>query len=129
MDCIFCKIMAGEIPSERIYEDDKMVIIKDIDPKAARHYLCIPKSHFQLLSEMNAEQSDQLNHCFQTIPLLAEKLGLTNGYRLIVNQGDRACPTFTSICSAGKKWSGIPHKFSVNGGDSLDSDSLYLLYW
>ena len=77
MDCIFCKIIAGEIPSERIYEDDKMIIIKDIDPKAARHYLCIPKSHFQLLSEMNAEQSDQLNHCFQTIPLLAEKLGLT----------------------------------------------------
>ena len=90
MDCIFCKIMAGEIPSERIYEDDKMIIIKDIDQKAAQHYLCIPKSHFQLLSEMNAEQSDQLNHCFQTIPLLAEKLGLTNGYRLIVNQGDDA---------------------------------------
>lgn len=124
--------MAGEIPSERIYEDDKMVIIKDIDPKAARHYLCIPKSHFQLLSEMNAEQSDQLNHCFQTIPLLAEKLGLTNGYRLIVNQGDDAgqsVPHLHIHLLGGQKWSGIPHKFSVNGGDSLDSDSLYLLYW
>lgn len=81
---------------------------------------------------MNAEQSDQLNHCFQTIPLLAEKLGLTNGYRLIVNQGDDAgqsVPHLHIHLLGGQKMEWNPHKFSVNGGDSLDSDSLYLLYW
>lgn len=100
-------------------KDDKMIIIKDIDPKAARHYLCIPKSHFQLLSEMSAEQSDQLNHCFQTIPRLAEKLGLTNGYRADRQSGGRRgaerAPPSHPFARRGKKWSGIPHKFSVNG--------------
>ena len=76
MDCIFCKIRKGEIPSEKVYEDDKMMIIKDIDPKAKRHYLCIPKNHFKLLSEMNEEDAAQLAHCFKTIPTLADKLGL-----------------------------------------------------
>ena len=90
MDCIFCKIRKGEIPSEKVYEDDKMMIIKDIDPKAKRHYLCIPKNHFKLLSEMNEEDAAQLAHCFKTIPTLADKLGLDGGYRLVINQGDNA---------------------------------------
>ena len=52
-NCIFCKIVAGEIPSPRLYEDEQMIVIRDIEPKAKLHYLCIPKVHFALLSEMD----------------------------------------------------------------------------
>ncbi len=86
-NCIFCKIVAGEIPSPRLYEDDEMIIIKDIEPKAKLHYLCIPKRHFALLSEMDEERATILKHCFQVIPTLEKQLGLEMGYRVIINQG------------------------------------------
>lgn len=86
-NCIFCKIVAGEIPSPRLYEDEKMIIIRDIEPKAKLHYLCIPKTHFALLSEMDEARAEMVKHCFQTIPNLAQSLGLEEGYRLIINQG------------------------------------------
>lgn len=89
-DCIFCKIRRGEIPSEKVYEDEQMMIIKDIEPKAQRHYLCIPKNHFKLLVDMTEEDKAQLAHCLETIPALKEKLGLEGGYRLIINQGENA---------------------------------------
>ncbi len=92
-DCLFCKIIAGEIPSQKMYEDDKMIIIKDIDPKANKHYLCIPKTHFKLLAEMTDEQAEFVKHCFKTIPTLEKTLGLEGGYRLIINQGDNAGQT------------------------------------
>ena len=57
-NCIFCKIVAGVIPSPRLYEDDKMIVIRDIEPKAKLHYLCIPKTHFALLSEMDEEKAE-----------------------------------------------------------------------
>ena len=87
-NCIFCKIIAGDIPSPRLYEDEQMIVIKDIEPKAKLHYLCIPKTHFALFSEMNEEKADIVKHCFKTIPTLEEKLGLKGGYRVIVNQGE-----------------------------------------
>ena len=87
-NCIFCKIASGEIPSPRLYEDDKMIVIKDIEPKAKLHYLCIPKTHFPLLPEGNEEQLNIVKHCFAVIPTLKEKLGLENGYRVIINQGE-----------------------------------------
>jgi len=93
MDCLFCKIIAGEIPATKVYEDKYMVIFKDIEPKAKNHYLCVPKSHFKLLSEMNEDQSELLRQCFKKIPQLAKELGLENGYRLIINQGDDAGQT------------------------------------
>ena len=86
-NCIFCKIAAGEIPSPKLYEDDKIFIIKDIEPKAKLHYLCIPKTHFALLSEMDEEKAEIVKHCFQVIPTLEEELGLQEGYRMIINQG------------------------------------------
>ena len=89
-DCIFCKIRKGKIPSEKVYEDDEMMIIKDIDPKAKNHFLCIPKNHFKLLSEMTEEDAAQLAHCFRVIPSLEKELGLAGGYRLVINQGDNA---------------------------------------
>lgn len=92
-DCLFCKIIAGEIPSEKLYEDGDMIIIKDIDPKAKNHYLCIPKSHFKLLAEMTEEQTQMVARCFKKIPELSDLLGLQWGYRLVINQGDDAGQT------------------------------------
>ncbi len=92
-NCIFCKIIKGEIPSPRLYEDDKMIVIKDIEPKAKLHYLCIPKTHFALLSEMDDEKAETLKHCFTKISQLEEQLGLQEGYRVIVNQGENGGQT------------------------------------
>ena len=93
MDCLFCKIIAGEIPATKVYEDQDMIIIRDIDPKAKNHFLCIPKSHFKLLAEMNEEQSQMVKRCLQKIPTLTRQLELENGYRLVINQGDDAGQT------------------------------------
>lgn len=92
-DCLFCKIIAGEIPATKVYEDDDMLIFKDIDPKAKNHHLCIPKSHFKLLEEMNSEQAELVKKCLQKIPTLKKELGLENGYRLVINQGEDAGQT------------------------------------
>ena len=87
-NCIFCKIVKGDIPSPRLYEDEQMIIIRDIEPKAKLHYLCIPKQHFALLSEMNEARAEIVKHIFSVIPTLEEQLGLQGGYRVIINQGE-----------------------------------------
>lgn len=92
-NCIFCKIVAGDIPSPRLYEDDKMIVIKDIEPKAKLHYLCIPKMHFARLNEMDEGKADIVKHCFQVIPTIEDKLGLQGGYRIIINQGENGGQT------------------------------------
>ncbi len=92
-DCVFCKIMRGEIPSTKFYEDDKMIIIADIEPKAKKHYLAIPKHHYKLLSEMTDADRADLGYMLQKISSLAPELGLKNGYRLVINQGDDAGQT------------------------------------
>ena len=92
-NCIFCKIVAGAIPSPRLYEDDKMIVIRDIEPKAKLHYLCIPKQHFAYLSEMDGEKAELLKHCFTVIASLEKDLGLEEGYRVIINQGDNGGQT------------------------------------
>ena len=92
-NCIFCKIIAGEIPSPRLYEDEKMIVIRDIEPKAKLHYLCIPKMHFALLSEMDASQAETLKYCFEKIAHLETELGLQEGYRVIINQGENGGQT------------------------------------
>ena len=92
-DCLFCKIIAGEIPATKVYEDDDMLIFKDIDPKAKNHHLCIPKSHFKLLAEMTDEQAELVKKCLKKIPTFTKELGLENGYRLVINQGEDAGQT------------------------------------
>lgn len=86
-NCIFCKIIAGEIPSARVYEDEKMIVINDIAPKAKKHYLCIPKEHFALLSEMDEGRAAVLAHCFTVAAKNHVAWGLGKGYRAIINQG------------------------------------------
>ena len=85
-NCIFCKIVKGEIPSPRLYEDDEMIVINDIEPKAKLHYLCIPKTHFATLAEMDEARAEIVKRCFLKIAELEKTLGLENGYRVIINQ-------------------------------------------
>lgn len=87
-DCIFCKIKDGVIPSPKLYEDEEIFVIRDIEPKAKCHYLVIPKKHFKLLSEMNESDEQMLGRTFAKIAKLAPSLGLEKGYRIIINQGD-----------------------------------------
>lgn len=91
MDCLFCKIIAGEIPSAKVYEDDIMYAFKDINPQAPVHVLVIPKTHIASLDGISAENSAVVAKIFEKIPQIAKGLGLTNGYRLISNCGDDAC--------------------------------------
>lgn len=91
--CVFCAIMDGEIPSDKVYEDDRIIIIKDINPKAKLHYLCIPKNHYKLLEQMTENDLDTIKYIFKKIPELKKQLGLENGYRMVINQGDDAVQT------------------------------------
>ena len=92
-NCVFCKIIAGEIPSPRLYEDEKMIVIRDVEPKAKLHYLCIPKEPFAHLTEMAGARAETLKECFLKIAELKDKLGFKNGYRVVINQGDDAGQT------------------------------------
>ena len=76
-----------------MYEDEKMLVFKDVEPKAKVHLLAIPKDHFKLLSEMNEDRAELLKYMLLKIPEIAAANGLKNGHRLIVNQGDDAGQT------------------------------------
>ena len=92
-DCIFCKIIKGEIPSQKLYEDGKMLVFKDIEPKAKVHLLAVAKTHFKLLSEMNGGDAGLFKNILCKIPGIAAENGCNNGYRLIINQGADAGQT------------------------------------
>ncbi len=92
-DCLFCKIAEGSIPSSKVYEDEEMLVFKDIEPKAAVHLLAIPKVHFKLISEVDANQAEILKRMLTKIPDIAAKNGCENGYRLVINQGADAGQT------------------------------------
>lgn len=86
-DCIFCKIAAGEIPSDTVYEDDKVVVFRDIAPKAKVHLLVIPREHIESLNEVGEEHGELLVHMMGLLPKLAQAEGLDSGYRTIINTG------------------------------------------
>ena len=92
-DCIFCKIIDGKIPSAKVYEDKKMLVFKDIEPKAKVHLLAVPKTHFKLLSKAGSEEVETLGYMLKKIPEIAAGNGCDNGYRLVINQGDDAGQT------------------------------------
>lgn len=91
MDCIFCKIINGEIPSSKVYGDENMIIIKDINPQAPIHYLMIPKTHFKDITEMNDEQAIIVGKCLKKLGELADSLGLQDGFRIVSNKGENGC--------------------------------------
>lgn len=93
-DCIFCKIIAGEIPSTKVYEDDKMLAFRDINPQAPVHIVCIPKQHIPSVNAITEDNADLIAHLFTKIPLIAKQEGLAeNGYRIVNNCGRDAGQT------------------------------------
>ena len=91
MDCLFCKIIAGEIPSTKVFENDKILAFKDLNPQAPVHVLVIPKTHIASADEINADNAGLVADIFAEIPNIAKLSGLTNGYRVITNIGDDGC--------------------------------------
>ena len=91
MDCLFCKIIAGDIPCTKVYEDADMLAFRDIAPQAPVHVLVIPKVHIPSMDGITAENSEIVAKIFAQIPKIARAAGVTNGYRVISNCGDDAC--------------------------------------
>ena len=89
-DCLFCKIVAGEIPSKKIYEDDTVYVFEDIAPTAPIHYLVIPKEHISKLDEVNETNSAVIAHIYEVIAKLAKDLDLKDGFRVVTNCGEQA---------------------------------------
>lgn len=87
MDCIFCKIAAGEIPSNKAYEDDQVLAFYDLDPQAPVHILIIPKDHIGSAAEITAENSRIVAHIFEVASKLAAELKLDQGWRVVTNVG------------------------------------------
>ena len=107
-NCLFCKIILGEIPSTKVYEDETVLAFRDIAPQAPTHVLVIPKVHIESCSGITAENSAVVAHIFEVIPEIAKAEGLVNGYRVVSNAGADAGQT-------------VPHlHFHILGGKALD---------
>ena len=91
MACLFCKIVAGEIPSKKVYEDEYVYAFHDIAPMAPVHVLLIPKQHLDSADAVTTENSVYVAQIFEAIPAVAKELGLENGYRVITNCGEDGC--------------------------------------
>ena len=106
-NCLFCKIIAGQIPSTKVYEDETVLAFRDIAPQAPTHILVIPKAHIDSVAGITAENSGVVAHIFEVIPQIAQKEGLVNGYRVVSNCGADAGQT-------------VPHlHFHILGGKTL----------
>ena len=107
-DCLFCKIVAGDIPSTKVYEDETILAFRDIAPMAPTHILVIPKVHIPSVAGVTAENSGVVAHIFEVIPKIAEAEGLAGGYRVVSNCGPDAGQT-------------VPHlHFHILGGKQLN---------
>ena len=107
-NCLFCKIIRGEIPSTKVYEDETVLAFRDIAPQAPTHVLVIPKVHIESCSGITAENSAVVAHIFEVIPEIAKAEGLVNGYRVVSNAGADAGQT-------------VPHlHFHILAGKALD---------
>ena len=108
--CLFCKIVAGEIPSTKVYEDETILAFRDINPMAPTHILVIPKAHIPSVDGVTAENSGLVAHIFELIPQIAKAENLVNGYRVVSNCGPDAGQT-------------VPHlHFHILGGRELKTD-------
>ena len=97
MDCIFCKIASGEIPSNKVYEDEKVVAFYDLAPQAPVHFLVIPKEHIKCADEINENNSEIIAHIFEVIAKVAKELKLENGYRIVNNCGEDGGQTVSHL--------------------------------
>ena len=92
-DCLFCKIIAGSIPSTKVYEDETVFAFRDIAPQAPTHILVIPKAHMASVNDITAENRAVVSHIFEVIPQIAKAEGLDGGYRVVSNCGADAGQT------------------------------------
>ena len=97
MDCLFCKIIEGTIPSAKVYENEWVYAFRDIAPQAPVHVLIVPKVHIASADGINAENSAYVAKIFEAIPEIAKAEGLTNGYRVLTNCGEAGCQSVKHI--------------------------------
>lgn len=97
MDCLFCKIISGDIPSTKVYEDETVYAFRDINPQAPTHILVIPKQHLCGVCDVTAENSAVVAHIFEVIPQIAAAEKLTGGYRVVSNCGPDAGQTVNHL--------------------------------
>ena len=97
MDCIFCKIISGDIPSNKAYEDDKVLAFYDLEPQAPVHILIVPKEHIACAADITPENSAVIAHIFEVAAIIAKEKGLDNGFRIVNNCGDSAGQTVKHI--------------------------------
>lgn len=88
MDCLFCSMAAGEIPVNKVYEDDQMLAFYDIEPQAPVHVLVIPKKHITSVATLAAEDALLVGNIYLTMAKIAQELGCENGYRIVTNIGE-----------------------------------------
>lgn len=93
MDCLFCKIINGEIPSNKVYEDGQVFAFRDIEPQAPTHILIIPKQHIKSAAEIDESNSAVVAHIFEVAAKIAKQEGLDDGFRIVNNCGDIAGQT------------------------------------
>ena len=86
-DCLFCNIIAGDIPSDQVYQDEQVIVFKDINPSAPVHLLVVPRVHIESLNEMNDTHRELISHMMLLLPKIAKEQGLTGGFRSILNTG------------------------------------------
>ena len=94
-DCIFCKIVSGDIPSKKVYEDEHILAFYDVDPQAPVHIIFIPKEHIPSAEEITGENSSVVSHIYETIAKVVKQLGLNEGFRVVCNckaQGGQTVP-------------------------------------
>lgn len=96
MDCLFCKIISGEIPSKKVYEDDRILAFYDIEPKAPVHLLVIPKTHLSGVRDITADNADTVAYIFAKIPQIAQSVGIDD-YRVVTNNGPQAGQTVSHL--------------------------------
>lgn len=105
-DCIFCKIMNGEIPTNKVYEDEYCFAFKDIEPLAPTHFLVIPREHVASAAEIDEKMAPVIGHIYTVIAKLAEEMGFRDGFRVVTNCGEDAGQTVHHLhfhVLAGKK--------------------------
>ena len=98
MNCLFCKIIAGEIPSKKVYEDEQVYAFHDINPAAPVHVIVIPKMHIESVNDIDNSNSNAVKCVFESIPKIAEQLGIkAEGYRVITNIGENGGQTIKHL--------------------------------
>lgn len=110
MDCIFCKIAAGEIPSTKVYEDEKVLAFKDINPLAPVHILVIPKTHIESAAAITSENSAVVSYIFEVIAKIVKEQEIDkDGFRVVTNCGENGCQSVKHL------------HFHILGGRKLDA--------